>query len=267
MLDRILRNWPLKLLALGLAFAVWVAITGENRILVDYKVPVAVVLPPDRLLTKPPPTTVSVQLRGPEPILRGIDSTDLSLRLDLRDAGVGDRSVRFSSADVKGVPRGIDIMRFEPDHLAVSVAERTRRTIPVAPSFTDKPPRGYALYGAQAFPEALEVDGPGSEVGALARLRTDPISLGQRTAPFTVRVGAVSDSANVRVVDPRPVEVHAVVDVAPVESRFDPVPRIPKFFGPQNCQSLVSVLSNVRTGPTETRSISRIRDRHEPLNN
>jgi hypothetical protein len=39
-----------------------------------------------------------------------------------------------------------------------------------------------------------------------------------------VRVGAVSDSASVRVVDPRPVEVRAFVDAAPVEVVIEDVP-------------------------------------------
>lgn len=224
MLERVTRNWPLKLLALGLAFAVWVAVTGENRIVVDLKVPVEVVLPQDRLLTRPAPPTVSVELRGAETVLRGIDSTDLALRLDLRETGSGAREVRLAEGDLKGLPRGIEVLQFDPERLPLEIGERKRRSLPVTPSFLNKPPEGYALYGAQVVPESVDVEGPEREVVSLSRLRTDPIHLEGRTQTFTALVGAVSDNASVRVVDPRPIEVRAFVDAAPVEVTIDDVP-------------------------------------------
>lgn len=224
MLERLSRNWPLKLLALGLAFAVWVAVTGENRIVVDFKVPMDVVLPPGRILARPAPPTVGVELRGAETVLRGIDSTDLSLRLDLRDTPAGSRQIELADGALTGVPRGVEVVQFDPERLPLEIAEGKRRSVPVTPSFLNEPPRGYALYGAQVVPESVEVEGPDRDVASLGRLRTDPIHLEGRTQPFTVRVVAVSDRPSVRVVDPRPVEVRALVDAAPVEVTLDDVP-------------------------------------------
>jgi YbbR domain-containing protein len=224
MLERLTRNWPLKLLALGLAFAVWVSVTGESRIVVGFRVPVEVVLPSDRLLRHPAPPTIGVELRGPETILRGVDSTDLALRVDLRDTGPGARTVQPAGSDVKGLPRGIDIVQFDPAQLTFDVVARSRRSLPVAPSFVDDPPAGYALYGAQVVPETVEVEGPESEVASQSRLRTDPIHLEGRTRSFTAEVGVVSDNPAVRVVDPRPLEVRAFVDAAPVEVTIEDVP-------------------------------------------
>jgi len=224
MLERVTRNWPLKLLAVGLAFAVWVAVTGENRIVADLKVPVNVVLPPGRFLARPAPPTVGVELRGAETVLRGIDSTDLSLRLDLRGAPAGTREVELGAGALTGVPRGVDVVQFDPERLALEIAEGERRSVPVSPSFVNEPPHGYALYGARVVPESVGVEGPGGDVAKLSRLRTDPIHLEGRTQPFTVRVGVVSDRPSVRVLDPGPVEVRALVDAAPVEVTLDEVP-------------------------------------------
>ena len=62
MLERVLANWPLKLLSAALAFAIWVFVTGEKRIVQDFSVPLDIRLPDSRILTETPPNTVTVRL-------------------------------------------------------------------------------------------------------------------------------------------------------------------------------------------------------------
>lgn len=224
MLDLIFRRWPLKLLALAIAFAVWVAVTGDTRIVSTYRVPLDVALPPELMLTGSPPSTVNVLLRGPETVLRRIDSFSLEVNVDLRDADPGERSVTLSADSLVGLPAGAEVARVEPDRLTLTVARRMRKTVPVVPSFVGTPPPGYAFYWGEARPDVLEVEGPEDVVSALERLRTDPIHLEGRTEPFLSRVGAVPDSPTVRVLDARAVEVRAMVDVSPVERRLPEVP-------------------------------------------
>ena len=45
MLDRVLVNWPLKLFAVSLAFAIWVFVSGEDSIVQDFDVPLDLQLP------------------------------------------------------------------------------------------------------------------------------------------------------------------------------------------------------------------------------
>jgi len=55
-------------------------------------------------------------------------------------------------------------------------------------------------------------------------VRTDPIHLEGRTAPFTLAVNAVPDRPGTRVLDPREISVQIEVDVVPVKATFDAVP-------------------------------------------
>ena len=88
--DRLLRNWPFKLVALVLAFAIWVAVTGENRIVKDFSVPLEIELSDARILASAPPNNVTVRLRGPEGLLRRLDPVSMAMRVDLGDAPPGD---------------------------------------------------------------------------------------------------------------------------------------------------------------------------------
>lgn len=224
MLDYVLRNWPLKLLALALAFAIWVAVTGENRIVQDFRVPVDIALPRGLIPGESSPTTVNVRLRGPETLFRRLDPLPLELNVDLRDASPGPRNVQLSAANLAGVPRDVEVAAIEPDRFRVLLERRTRRVVPVAPFFVGQPPPGYAFYDARIIPDSLEVEGPDSRVSVLTGLRTDPIHLEGRTSSFSTRVNAVPTSAEVRVLDPRPLEAQVEIDEAPVIVTFHGVP-------------------------------------------
>jgi YbbR domain-containing protein len=167
---------------------------------------------------------VNVLLRGPEGVLRKIDSLSLEMNVDLRDADPGERSVLLTDESLEGLPAGAEVARIEPDRFTVTLARRLRKTVPVVPSFVGSPPPGYSFYWGEASPDALQVEGPEDRVTDLERVRTDPIHLDGRTEPFLARVGAVPDSPQVRILDPRTLEVRAMIDVSPVERRFDDVP-------------------------------------------
>jgi YbbR domain-containing protein len=224
MFDWLLHRWHLKVLALALAFAVWVAVTGEGRGVQDFRVPVDVVLGTGATLAGTPPTNVTVRLRGPDSLLRRLDPYDLTIRVDLRDAEGGERTVQLTPRNVAGVPRDVEVALIDPDRLRLAIAKKKRREVPVVPTIVGKPPRGYQVYRAVARPEALVVEGPETKISAVTRLSTDPIHIDDKSEPFTARVGAVPDGSDVRVVDARPLDVIVYIDLAAVDATIERVP-------------------------------------------
>ena len=226
MLDWLLRRWHLKILALALAVAVWIGVTGEGRGVQDFSVPVDVVLATGATLAAPPPARVTVRLHGPDSLLRRMDPYDLTLRVDLRDAAGGERTVPLTPRNVAGVPRDVEVALIDPDRLRLTIAKKKRREVRVVPTIVGKPPRGYQVYRAIPRPDALAIEGPEAKIAAMNRLSTDPIRVDDKTEPFTSRVGAVSDTAEVRVADVRPLDVIVYIDLAPVDATIERVPVI-----------------------------------------
>jgi YbbR domain-containing protein len=224
MLDRLFRNWHLKLLALLLAFAVWIAVTSDNRALQVYSAPLDIKLPADCVLAGPVPTKVNVSLRGPESLIRRLDPLKLAFNVDATDALPGQRNVQLAAEGLVGLVRGIEVVQIEPDRLRLTVDRRMRKVLPVAPSLVGAPPPGYSFYGARITPDSLEVEGPQTEVVTLDRIRTDPIHLEGRTSSFTAGVNAVPDRPATRLLDPREISVRIEIDAVPVKAFFDGVP-------------------------------------------
>ena len=201
MFDLLRRNWPLKALALALAFTIWVAVTGEDRVLHDLSLPLEIGLSADKVLASPTPNTVSVRLRGAASLMRRLDPVPLAVSVDLSDAATGDREVRLSQDDVVNVPRGVEVEFIDPDRLNLKLEQNLQRELFVVVTTSGEPPEGFHYYGAEAFPKSMLVEGPESEVESLETLGTNPIPLNLRTEPFVVsKVNPVVRGEFVRVV-------------------------------------------------------------------
>jgi YbbR domain-containing protein len=223
MLALLTRNLPLKVLSVLLAFAVWVAMTGESAIVQDLRVPLDIALPANLVPGESPPRTVSVRLRGPESLLRRLDPLPLEVHVDLRDAVQGPRNVQITPDAVGGVPAGIEVALIEPERFRIQLDRRARKSLPVVPAFLGQPPPGYAVYDVRVEPESVEVEGPETHVAALGRLRTDPIHLEGHSESFTVTTSAVPTSPEVRLLDTRPIEAQVEIDRAAGSRVYDTV--------------------------------------------
>jgi YbbR domain-containing protein len=224
-LERLWADWPLKLLALCVAFGIWVAITGEAHTVRDVTLPLEMEFP--RALTSAAtlPTAVTVRLEGPETMVRRLDPVRLAVRVDLGDTPAGPRDVQFSRAHLVGVPDEVEVAFFSPDRVSLVIEPRLRREVEVVPDLVGQPPEGYAVYGAQTRPAKVTVEGPESALRDVTRVTTDPLALGTHTRPFTETVWAVPDRPQVRVVAPNDrLEVRVVIDQAPTDVTFEGIP-------------------------------------------
>ena len=224
MLDTLTANWPLKLLALALAFAIWVSVTGESRVVQDFRVPLELELADNLVMASSPPTTIEVRLRGVESLMRRLDPVRVVMRLDLRDAGEGEQELVMTRENLSGIPRGVEVDFIDPNRSRVVLEQRSRRELSVEPTFLGQPADGYAFYNARVTPDNLRVEGPASQVDDLEVLRTNPIRLDGRSEPFVARVGVVPEGELVRVLGRETLDVHVVVDAAAVERRLENIP-------------------------------------------
>jgi YbbR domain-containing protein len=224
MLSWLIADWPFKLLSLGLAFGIWVWITGENRIPATFDIALDPQLPQEHILGETPPSQVTVRLVGPESVIRNLNPLAMTVQLDLTKLPPGEREMQLTEAFLTNKPARVDVEFFDPERVRLVVDERRSRQLKVTPIFTGTLPEGYTLYRAQVDPEKVLVEGPLKRVSQLTDIQTEPIELDDQTRRFIKRVAAVPGVPHVRLVDPQLLEVRVDVDVSPVEKSFSDLP-------------------------------------------
>ena len=124
MFQKLVNNWPLKLLALVTSFFLWAAYTAEPLAEAGYNVPVIFRnLPADKDLSGEEATQVHLVLRGRAALLRRLETADLALQVDVGPRAENEFNVQLSTAQLD-LPLGAQLVRLNPRELRVKLVPR-----------------------------------------------------------------------------------------------------------------------------------------------
>jgi YbbR domain-containing protein len=191
-----LEDWGLKLLALLIAFALWLGVTGLSTPTVKrFTVPLVPSVANNALVTNQLIQDVDIVLSGDKRELERLNRNDLTATLDLTDVAPGDKVVSLSPGNVfVNLPQGIKLTEVQPGRIAVNLEAVEEKDVAVEPQFNGSPAEGYEVYSATSLPPRIRVRAPSSVVATMSALSTDPIDLSGKKEGFTVRQLAVRTS-------------------------------------------------------------------------
>ena len=171
------KHFGLKLLSVGLAVLLWMAVSGEQT--VERGVRVSLELqqfPPGLEILGEPPSTVDVRVRGASGTLGRVSPGDIVAVLDLRAARAGRRLFHLTPEQVR-VPFGVEVVQVTPPTVALLFEHSATRQVPVVPAVDGKPAAGYIVGKASAEPATVEVIGPESAIERVTEALTEPVSV------------------------------------------------------------------------------------------
>jgi YbbR domain-containing protein len=171
------KHFGLKLLSVGLAVLLWMAVSGEQT--VERGVRVSLELqqfPPGLEIQGEPPSTVDVRVRGASGTLGRVSPGDIVAVLDLRAARAGRRLFHLTPEQVR-VPFGVEVVQVTPPSVALLFEHSATRLVPVVPTVDGKPAPGYVVGKASADPATVEVIGPESSIEGVTEALTEPVSV------------------------------------------------------------------------------------------
>lgn len=162
----VLENYPLKLLALGLAVALYLLVHDDEYIERKVSCDVVARLPPtnaDRVLVSDPPSEVLLTLRGPRTRLAALQKSDLQpIQMDLRTHEQA--TYNFDARSI-AVPASLQVVRVDPSRVSLSWRPRVQREVPVRVELLGRPKRGLAARVLDISGErSLVVSGPPDQV-------------------------------------------------------------------------------------------------------
>lgn len=165
----ILNNSGLKITALFIAFGVWLIIAGQERSYLErsFEVNIEYFNVSKNIDVRNVRTEkVRIKLKGPSNELKGIDSENFKLRIDLAGINESTRLNLFSEdyLEFPKLPEGIKIVSIHPKMLEITVAEFMSKEVSVRVLYSGKLKKGIRLIERRVEPEKVTIFGYKSRI-------------------------------------------------------------------------------------------------------
>jgi YbbR domain-containing protein len=212
---RVLPNFGLKLLALALAFALWLGVSHDPVAEVAVEVPIEFHnMPPNLEISSESIPRLQIRLRGPQRLVRRLQPSDVYADIDLNSLRPGERTFDLTSEQIHQ-PSGLEVVQVIPSQVRVAFDTRVTRSVEILARVVGAPAAGYNLGTIAVDPSRITISGPEKHVRAIEAAITDPVDIsGAMTRIGFNRHAYVSDPL-VQVANPNPVHVTVMIEKAP----------------------------------------------------
>jgi len=211
MFQLIVRNWGLKLLSLVFALLLWLFVMGEQKAEVGYTVPLELKnLPVGLVVANEVPSLVDVRISGPRTLLSNIQSSALSMSVDLRGLQAGLTTFKRLDQNLN-IPSALRVSRLSPSYVEVKLERVRQKTVPVRIAFEGQPVDGAILSEVIIRPESVVIEGAESEVKDVDGVVTEKvdISLAQESFALTLPIDYRGTYTTLK--DQKTVEVEVII--------------------------------------------------------
>lgn len=144
--------------------------------------------------------TVSLRLRGPRDLVRGLMPNQLAVIANLENKESGERVIQLKPKDVAR-PDGVQVLRIEPPSITLRLEPTMRKTVKVEPQYLGPPDEGLEIYQLTATPATIEIEGPQSQLSNLTQIKTESVSVKGYRQSFTTTVDVELPQPLLRVVN------------------------------------------------------------------
>ncbi len=197
-----------QLLALGVAFVLWLVFTGSPAVVTSISAPIEYQNMPQDLETSTDlPRRVSLEISGPAARVHEADLTNRRVVLNLEAVqGSGEWTFTIEGRHID-LPAGLHLVRAIPAQVRLAFERRVSASVPVRVRIAAPPPEGYYVARQQASPSTLKIVGPESRVRQVGAVDADAIDLSRTVGKARFQVQAFVADPQVRFVSPPKVEV------------------------------------------------------------
>lgn len=201
-------NITLKLLALGLAVALWAVVVGEQKAEVVLKVPLDLgQIPRNLMVVNDPVEYVDLKVRGPRSLVLALAPNEVTLRGSFARAVKEGDNVLSLSPEQFQVPRGVQVQSVSPGRVRLVLEPVDERRLEVIAKFRGDLAKGFALGEIRVTPKEVRVVGPQGELKRLTHAFTQPIDIKGQDRDFRVTAAIEPFGRRIRIVEGETVRV------------------------------------------------------------
>lgn len=214
----IFHNLGLKIISLGIATALWLAVSSEPPSEVAFNVAIVFQNMPDDIeISSESIPSAQVRVRGPERLVRRLQASDIHEEIDLSGMKPGERTFDLNKSQVS-LPDKLEAVQIVPSQIHLLFDKRVTRIIPVRPRVTGTFVSGYSIAQIKSDPENVEIIGPKKSIDGVESAITDPIDVSGLMSSTTYSRHAYVSDPLVQIADPRPVRITIIMERASLTS-------------------------------------------------
>ena len=229
------QNWFLRILALLIAFSVWVYVTRDQKEVVMLNVPLNVSVAKgfqfEAFTTNGLPienlTLEIICAVRDKPALRDFDYKS-EINLSEESENTIPSYLLIPGKDVKYV-RGDEnsekyiLKAISPDRIKIIIDKSEQRNILVKANTNGVPAEGYQVTKIEINPSAVLVKGPERLLKELESVSTEPILIGRLQKPQSFKRKIVTGDNNIIVINQQTVEVTVGINTKPLQKSFESI--------------------------------------------
>lgn len=215
MLNRLTKNWVLKLLSLVFSLVLWFFVMGEQKLELGYTVPLELKnVPTGLMVANDVPSLVNIRISGPRTVLANLRPSDISIVVDLGDLQPGLTSFKRLEERLN-IPSVLKVTRLSPSYIDVKLERIKEKTVPVRVTLAGSLPDGYSLGEVGVKPNRIVLKGAEGELKDLSEVVTDPVDVADVRESFSLMVPVNYQGKFTSVKDVQSVEVRVEVSKPP----------------------------------------------------
>ena len=214
----VLHNLGLKLISLGLATGLWLAVARDPVAEVAVDVPIEFHNIPQNLeMSSENIPKAQIRLRGPERMVHRLQPADVYAEIELSGLNPGERTFDLTAQQIHK-PTELDVVQVVPSQFHLTFDTRLTRQVPVRPRVVGSFAPGYAIEQIQVDPATILISGPKKRTEDVDSAITDPIDVSGAMSPVTVRRYAYVSDPLIQVATSDPVRITVIMQKAPIPS-------------------------------------------------
>ena len=168
-------NLGLKIVSLGIAVLLWLAVTREPAAEIAFNVPIEFRNAPEKLeISSETIPQVQVRVRGPVRTVRDLAPSEVHAVIDLAGAKPPERTYDLNPARIT-VPRDVEVVQVVPSQFRVEFDTRLTRQVEVHPRVLGTFATGFRIASVITTPKLMTIVGPAKHVRAVESVSTDPV--------------------------------------------------------------------------------------------
>ncbi|MFW5733501.1 MAG: YbbR-like domain-containing protein [Oceanidesulfovibrio sp.] len=224
-------NWQFLIVAFLLSATAWYFVSGRERVDTWIELPVEFTgVQKDIVVRRGLRNRVEVRVRGPQGLVRNLDTKNVAYSLDLSSIKPGMNTVNLDPQSLP-LPGSVEIIEIDPPRLQVVADRIEEKVVAVLPQWQGELNDHYFLRGNETIPAVTKIRGPKEFVDRIEEIPTQVLEVEDPT-PMTI----VEDDVPLTLPDeissdPHTVQVRLVFDVEKKELDVSAPVRLDNFSG------------------------------------